>query len=177
MQIRKRSFSSFLLCLFVVSLALVSACKKGERKIIQSPDGTFQITVPGGWKKDLQLHDDAEIQASHRGTNMFVIVLAEAKEDLAEIPLEEHSKLTQKSLLDSLTDVEVMEPTRLNINGLPALQYEIHATKDHLRIIYFHTTVESPTHFYQIVAWTVPSQLKRDPNTLKKITSYFQENR
>ena len=177
MQFRKWSRSIVLFGCATLLLSSLISCHKIERKVIQGPDGKFQITVPGGWKKDLRLHDDAEIQASHRRTNMFVIVLAEDKVDLSPISLEEHSKLTRESLLESLTNIEVLEPVHLTIDGYPAIQYEIRATKDHLRIIYFHTTIESPTHFYQIVAWTVPSQIKKDPHTLKKITEYFREIR
>lgn len=152
-----------------------SACRKNETRVIKSIDGRFQMTVPGGWKEDRTLHEDAELQASHRGSNMYVIVLAEPKEDLHEMTLQRHSDITRDGLKESIVLQEETGPTELTIDGFPAIQYVIRAAKEHVNIVYLHTTVESPTHFYQILAWTIPSRYQKDPETIRKVTEYFHE--
>lgn len=174
-MLRKPCFALAILLLFAGLLTSGLACRRSAKKIITSSDERFQITVPGGWVKETSLHKDAELQASHRGTNMYMIILAENKADLADMNLQKHSEITRKGLEESLKDPKESEPVSLVIDGKPAVQYEIRGVKDNLNIIYLHTTVESPTHFYQILAWTIPSTYQKDPNTLKKITGYFHE--
>src|SRR5919106_545352 len=66
--------------------ALTLACGPREsgpatRKLI-SKDGHFEITVPGAWKEEKSLNDSADLQASHRPSEMYVVVLSEPNVDL-----------------------------------------------------------------------------------------------
>lgn len=174
MRIRPPLFLYFFL---FTTILLVTACpsKKVKTKTLMDVEETFEITVPGGWKEQDGLNDRADLQAGARIANLFVIVLVESKEDLDNISLEGHSDLTRLALMDSLTNIDQSEPKHLMIDKKPALQYEIRGTMDHVKIVYLHTTVESPTRFYQILAWTIPSRWRKDQGTLKKVTNYFRE--
>jgi hypothetical protein len=173
---KPKIFSMGLAIIFIFGLASVSSCKRNPAtKVVTSYDGRFQVTVPGGWKEDNTLHDEAELEVSHRSTKMYTIVLAESKEDFHEMTLQGHSDITRAGLKESVKVERESGPVSLTIDGHPALQYEIEAVLDNTKIIYLHTTVESPAYFYQILGWTIPSRYKKDPETLKKITEKFHE--
>lgn len=164
---------SLLLCL------LTLACGPREsgpatRKLV-SKDNRFEITVPGGWKEEKTLNDSADLQASHRGSEMYVVVLSEPKVDLDNMTLDGHSKLTRQSLVDGVKNPEISPGFAMKIGDMAAIQYEIRGSLDNVKIVYLHTTAESPNYFHQILAWTVPSRFEQNKETLQKVIGNFRE--
>jgi len=176
---KAKRFSSLLIATSLMFCALAPACgprEKGPatRKLI-SANGRFEITVPGAWKEEKTLNDSADLQASHRPSEMYVVVLSEPKADLDGMTLEGHSKLTRQSLIDGVKDPQVSPAFAMKVGDLAALQYEIRGSLDHVKIVYLHTTAESPNYFHQILAWTVPSRFEKNKDTLQKIIALFRE--
>jgi hypothetical protein len=159
--------------------ALTLACGPREsgpatRKLI-SKDGHFEITVPGAWKEEKSLNDSADLQASHRPSEMYVVVLSEPKVDLDNMTLEGHSKLTRQALIDGVKNPQVSPPFAIKVGDMAAMQYEIRGSMDGVNIVYLHTTAESPNFFHQILAWTVPSRFEKNKDTLQKVVGMFRE--
>jgi hypothetical protein len=139
-------------------------------------DQQSQITLLNGWVEDRELHDSAEIQASKRGSEEYVIVLSENKADFQDLTIEQHSEITRGLLVESLTEPEVTGPTDVTTVGSnPALQYEIRGTIEGINVAYLHTTVETPTKYHQILAWTLPSSFERNEPELQQIIQSFKE--
>lgn len=160
----------------LIPVFFCASCQKVEKKDILSLDKKFQITVPGAWEEEKSLHEKADIQAAHRPSNVFVIVLTESKEDFDGMTVQKHSDLTRGSLMESLKDSQETGPKTLAINGYPALQYEIRGVFDgYLKVAYLHTTVETPNHFHQILVWTTASAFDKNRPTFEKIAGYFRE--
>ena len=172
---QRKSFTA-LFFLFLSLLGLAIGCQRGPAtKVVKSYDGRFQVTVPGGWQEDNSLHEDADLEVAHRPTKMYLIILAESKADFDGMTLQRHSDITRNALKEGVTVEQESGPVALTIDGHPALQYEIRATTNSTKIIYLHTTVETPTYFYQILAWTIPSRYQVDPVTIRKVTETFHE--
>src|SRR5687768_5927209 len=97
----------------IVSLVLASTgCFAGKKlfgdsskttKTIASTDGRSQLTVPGNWRVDSQLHEGAELQVSDRVSEMYVVVLSESKADFDNITIDKHAELTRGIVLDNLS--------------------------------------------------------------------------
>jgi hypothetical protein len=143
--------------------------------ILTSPDGRSQITLPPGWQEDRALHEKADLTASNRREEMYIIVLSEDKSDFQQMNLEKHSETTRASLLQNATSPQTSEPKRFTINGHPALQYEIRAGIDNVNVVYLHTTVETPKNFHQIVAWSLKSRFEKNLPTLEQVIESFKE--
>lgn len=174
-----RLFSRATCCVAGLVLALsLFGCfnPKGRTKTLSSPDGQFEITVPRDWSEDRSLNENAEIAASYRPNEMYVIVLNEPKEDFASgFSLEDYASLTTKSLLDSLTTTRMSSPVALDLHGNPALQHEIRGIfENRLRVVYLHTVAQSPTHFHQIVAWSTQSNFEKNQPTLQRVIQNFR---
>lgn len=143
--------------------------------VLTTKDGQGKVNLPKGWSKDQELNDEADLQASNRSEEMYMIVLTESKKDFRNITLAKHSELTRGTLLKSLTSPKVEGPTQLTINNYPAVQYEIHGGIDNINAAYLHTTVETENNFHQILVWTLESQFSKNRDELQQVTQSFQE--
>jgi hypothetical protein len=162
--------------LFVAVLACKSIQSPDNPTVLTSPDGKFQLTVPDGWSKTTDLHDKAEIQAVNKSKSMYVIVLIESKEDLAkDMTLDDFTAITKKSLMSKYGSPEASTPESVLINGNDAKQYELKGTKDAASVDLIVSTVKTPSYFTQILAWTLPSKMSDNRDTLKKVTESFRE--
>lgn len=153
-----------------------TASPEDAGNVLVGSDGQSQITLLNGWVEDRELHDSAEIQASKRGSEEYVIVLSENKADFQNLTIEQHSEITRGLLVESLTDPEVTGPTDVTTVGSnPAVQYEIRGTIEGINVAYLHTTVETPTKYHQILAWTLPSSFDRNEPELQQVIQSFRE--
>ncbi len=146
-----------------------------EGQPIMSDDGVTQITPPLGWAIDYDLNDRAEIQASNLKDSLYFISLTENKTDFASMTLDQHSETTRGLLVSTLSNAVQSGPVNLTINGQPAVQYEIMATSDNTNIGYLHTTIETPTHYHQLLAWTLQSKFAEKRGELDRVTRSFKE--
>lgn len=185
---RLRKISLVLVPVMLLSSACGPSGKKGEppqgnsnaeaaSNIITSPDGLTRMNLPAGWKheKEHELHDQADLQASNRASEMYVIVMSENKEDLRDMTIDKHSQSTRSALIEKLESPEVSDPKPVTVGGLKGVQYEIRGGVENLNIVYLHTTVESPTHFHQILAWTLKSRFDNNRATLDAVTHSLKE--
>ncbi len=170
----------------IVSLLLISTgCFPGKKflgdsnkppKVINSSDGMSQISIPDNWIVEKELKADAELQASNRADEMYVIVLSESKSDFAaNVTLDNHAELTRGIVLGNLKSPQSTTPVKMTINGRQAVQNEIRGTMDNVNLVYLHTTVETPKYFHQIVAWTLPSRFDKNRATLQEVIQSFKE--
>lgn len=146
-----------------------------KTKDILSANGKLRITVPSAWQEKKGLNDSADLQAAYTPSEMYVIVLSEPKEDLQEMTLEGHSKITREALLEGVKDPVVTGPFALQVDGRPAIQYEIRGGVDHIKVVYLHVTVDGQKFYHQILAWTVPSRFEANKPTLEGIIQRFKE--
>lgn len=153
--------------------------------VLRATDGKSEITLPAGWVEDRALHGEAQIQASHLQKQLYVLVLSEAKADLAEIPtLERHSEVTRGILTGNLTNPQVTGPTSVaQINGQSALQYQVTGTVryetdgkvENINATYLHTTVETSDRYNQILVWTLPESFAANEAELQQVIASFKE--
>lgn len=142
---------------------------------ITSSDGKSQITAPTTWKTTTDLNDKAELQASDTTNQMYLIVLTDSRANYSRMTLEDHSQETLGTLTRSMTSSTKIGPTRLTVNGNPAIQYEVRGEIKGLNVVYLHTTVQTTDNFHQIVAWTLQTTYDSKKDTLQDIVQSFKE--
>jgi bifunctional DNA-binding transcriptional regulator/antitoxin component of YhaV-PrlF toxin-antitoxin module len=151
--------------------------KAGQPTVLTSPDGRFQLTIPGGWRKDTELNEKAEISASNRAREMYVVVLSESKRDFAsDMTLEKFTELSRNAMMGNVRGAQATAPTPTSVSGHPAMQYELRGTVENVNIAYLNTTVETPGDYHQIIAWTLPSRFNDNQATLREVTQSFKES-
>jgi hypothetical protein len=157
-----------------VVLCLV-ACKEPAPKVVVAKNGSAQMTVPGNWKEDPDLNDEADVQASRRLSELYAMVLSEPRGPLGDANVDEVSELTRYRQLSSFTGGTEKGPERRIIHGHPAVQYELRGAGDNgLRIVMLHTVIETPENFLQVLAWTTEDRWEKHRERLQKIVDSVQ---
>jgi hypothetical protein len=150
--------------------------KSRAPQVIKSADGKFQLTVPGGWRDDPELHEEAALKASNRVAEMYVVVISESKQDFTdEMTLEDFTELTRTNMSRKVGDADATVPASMTVNGYPAFQYTLRGTVDKFKAAYLITLVETPTSFHQIITWTLNSRYDKNFATLYEVTESFKE--
>jgi len=143
---------------------------------IVSDDGISKIVPVGSWQKAKGLHKKAQLQASNPLRDLYLIAFSEKREKYAGMTLQEHSQSTRTQLIKTLKFPVISGPFQIQIDGQPALQYEIHGmASNNMKIAYYHTDVNSPLYFHEIIAWTTDSRFKENKTQLQNVIKTFKE--
>lgn len=141
-----------------------------------SEDGQTAITLPTGWVRDDELNKRAQLEASNRTEQMYLIVLTQPKAEFQTMQRDAYAEVTRGYLTRRLEQSEVSGPTPVSqVNGNPAVQYQVRGSLNDIDVLYLHTVVETPTRFAQILAWTPPADFEKNQATLQQIIQSFQE--
>ncbi len=143
--------------------------------VLTSADGRTQITVPEDWSSMTDLNAVASIQAANLNKEQYVIVIEDSKQDFSDASLDYHSEVTSQLIVDGLTAPEADAPVPMTVNGHAALQKEIRGSFDNINVIYLHTSIETPTHFYQVLTWSLKSRFEENRSIFEQVTQSFQE--
>lgn len=172
-------FSLFLF--LVLGCGAFSKIKKGiedsqKPQVIASNDGKYQLTVPGGWRKQNGLHDDAGIQAANPVGEQYVIIIADSKADFGKSAnLDYITKIVRDGLNESLAGPVLSDPVPTTINGLPAKQFEASGEVENIKIKYLYAVVDAPQNYYQIITWTLASRFDKNRDKLLEVINSFKE--
>ena len=181
----KKNLSKFLifgLFLFVaLGCGVFNKIKKeieiaGEPQTLISTDGKSQITVPGNWKKQTDLHNDATLQAANLMGELYIIVIPESKQGLGKsIDLDYATKAVRESLNGTVSGLVLSEPVPTTINGLPARQFEASGEVEKLKVTYLYAIVDAPQSFYQVITWTLTPRFQSSKGKLQEVINSFKE--
>jgi hypothetical protein len=141
-----------------------------------SEDGQTAIMLPTGWVRDDELNDRAQLEASNRAEQMYLIVLTQPKAEFRGMQRDTYAEITRGYLTRRLEKSEVSGPTDVSqVGGNPAVQYQVRGSLNNIDVLYLHTVVETPTRFAQILAWTLPTDFEKNQPTLQQVIQSFQE--
>ena len=157
-----------ILCLLAV------AATRGARR--ESKDGRVAITLPEGWEDAAELPNKvAQIKAKNIAISAFAVVLSEPRDDFVDMTLERYAQIVLDEGKERLRDRHVSEPKKLTVNGYPALQYDITASTDTVKLVFVRTIIESPTRYNEVVTWTTPSHVAKAKPQMEAILKSFRE--
>lgn len=148
-----------------------------KSEVYLSKDKQFQITAPSSWNNDSDLHEEADISLSNKYAEKYFIVLSESKQGFDnETTLADYEKIVEENFVAEMDNKElIMAPSNRVINGNSAIQFSFHNTVDDLPVTYLITVVETPSHFHQLVAWTLEDKYSRLQIELDDIVASFKE--
>ncbi|MFN3850861.1 MAG: hypothetical protein ACK4NY_15615 [Spirosomataceae bacterium] len=145
----------------------------------------FYIAVPDYMVKTVSLNDAASAQYMNSGKNAYLIVIADSKEDLElsgqkfVSPKDFHDSNIASLKTPENSPVE-SEGISFEANGNKFFQSELKAALPQedgskLDISYLVTYVESKTHYYQILCWTLTPNFSTLLPDFKKIASSLKD--
>ncbi|MCB1064340.1 MAG: hypothetical protein KDN20_15660 [Verrucomicrobiae bacterium] len=163
--------------IFFAAKGISAAAKAAsESKILTGPDGQFHLDVPGNWSENNLGSEDASVQVGNLFREEYLLVIEEPKADFeAGFTVSDFAELASGMVEESLAVGNRGELTELTINGLPAARCRIKGSADGVQVVYLNTYVEGANHFYQVMAWTLPSKEKTAFPIFEKAVGTFRE--
>ena len=122
-----------------------------------------QMNLPNGWEAAPtgSLHGNADLEAYNPDETMFLVVLGEDRDAVAQGNLQDQANIYLQILkggLDSIVANQSLTGVD-RVGSFPAVQYEVRGDVAQRTVAYLHTTVEMGDNFYQVVVWT-PDDLR-----------------
>ncbi|GIP33310.1 hypothetical protein [Paenibacillus sp. J2TS4] len=157
-----------------------SNSKKNLKKVTLTDDEDWtEITLPGGWSQIHGLNEEASLQASYitNASENYMVVLSEPKEDFEEgHTLSDYYDLIMEMQLtdEVIGNSNYTDAVELEINGLPAVQFEVRGEVDKVKIAYLFTLVESESGFHQLIFWTNDQKLDENKQTYLDAINTFK---
>lgn len=144
---------------------------------LTAKNGTVALTVPGGWREELALIEDADLQAGRQLGEVYVVVIAEPKTEFPpNVTPEEFTKVTRGNLLATMKGgSQPHAADHLKIGSNAAIRSDLFGNVDGHDVVYVHTAVETPTRYVQVLAWTLRSRWKDNQSELYNVVGSFEE--
>jgi hypothetical protein len=142
--------------------------------VILSKDGALKVAAPSGWRSESELNKNAELQACDAPQQVCVLVFEEDKKTTGDVTLARFSRVARGLILKKLGSSSEGTGVALQVAGHPALQYELRGHADRFDLVYLHTSVETPGHFYQVLGWTSSDRYPQEKTVIAGITDSFQ---
>jgi hypothetical protein len=165
-----------LVTLVVVGIAGVrqAARTANEPQTVTASEGRAVLDIPGAWRSlDLD-NEDAALTVGNPLREEYLIVIAEPISDF-ELDLDGFTELALGQTLGALDSAQPGAIEALTIQGFPARRTEITGSSDGLRMHYLVTYVQGAAHYYQVLAWTLPSKRAVAFPRFEQVVGTFRE--
>ncbi|MEE4564623.1 RDD family protein [Paenibacillus polymyxa] len=167
------TIASIVLAVSLISTLITQIVKP---EVFISKDNQFAITAPWNWSRDNMINEEADISIKNEFTDRYLIVLSEPKSDFDNsMTLQEYKGIIEDHLVSGITDPELGLASDRMVNGYPAIEFTLKGEVDGIPIMYNVTTIETPSHYHQVLAWTYASRYGRAQQELRKIRDSFRE--
>ena len=147
-----------------------------NQKLLENESRGVRLTIPEDWETIGHLRPDADIYTANERENMYVLVLADNRNETVEqFTLADHASLYRRVLAGQLDRNEGQVPTQItSVNGQAAEQYEIRGQIDGTPIVYIHTTISGAENYYQVIGWTHADQYDERIDELRNVIESFR---
>jgi len=143
--------------------------------VLENTDTGVQITVPRQWEAANRLRGDADIYATYPAQELHTSVVSEDEAVLNQFDLEDNAEQYRWLIEKELSDYDTSVRTGVDeVNGDPAVQYEIRGQVEGVPVVYLHTTVQGVDNYYQVVGWTSRDRYADNKDTLQEIIASFE---
>ncbi|GAB6991002.1 hypothetical protein [Paenibacillus pini] len=150
--------------------------KNTRMTTLKSDDKKMEIAVPAYMTYELELSPKADIQASRAAQEEYMMVLRESKDVFSQsYTLTDYYNAIKGSMSKSITNATQTEPKKIQVNGQPALQFELNGEIEKIKISYLITLVETDGNFTQLLFWTLQNRMEDKRDMFIKSSSTFKE--
>lgn len=120
----------------------------------------FKINIPDYMVKTYELNDVASIQYQNSTKEAYIIVIEDAKDQLESLGIKftDSKDFLDEFVKDYKIDNEnrsLKNATQFKANGNDCSQVELYWTEEETDFFMLITAIESKTHFYKILNWTI----------------------
>jgi len=138
----------------------------------------YYVSLPDYMVKATDLNEVASLQYQNTAKETYVIVIEDNKAELEAAgmgfagALDFYNSFANDFLADAKVEEKVKE---VQISGAKAVQSSALKKFDNMKVFYLVTVIETPTHYYKMLAWTMEQYRKDYEADFKKIAASFHE--
>lgn len=142
---------------------------------LYSDDKTISLVIPGNWKGNRQLNENALLGIANVADVSFAIVLSESKQSFNNLAgAADYLASVKDNLRSADAGLRELQPVEtLQINGRLAKQQVVTFSSGGTSIVYLLTVVETDSDFYIVYAWTLDERYQKNQVALRKISNSF----
>jgi len=172
----KRIIIAITALLVVIAANQLIAQEKGftNKKI----GNIIYVDVPDYMTKTFGLNDVAKVQYANAEKEAYTIIIEEDKEDIKSAgggfanPQEYFQFFMGSFGIDS---IKIISEEPAKSGKFQAYQGQVDGRVQEMNLFYLITIIESPTHFYNVISWTLFENKDKLINDFKKIASSLKE--
>lgn len=147
-----------------------------QPKVIKSTDNKCQLTIPGNWKIETGLNDQASLQAANKFSEQYAVVISETKEDFGDnFTLDDFSKIILENTRTTIQNAVISDVKTISVNGYPAKQFEVEGEMDKIKAKWLFTLIDAPKNYHQILNWTLSSKYEKNKPVFLEVINSFTE--
>ncbi|WP_232695998.1 LptM family lipoprotein [Brevibacillus daliensis] len=163
--------------LAISMVAILAACGGTDNvTVFKSKDNKFQVSASSSWKDaNGMLHPESDLEIYDPQKEKYFMALLESKEDFTDSSLQKYYDTVTESFVSSLDTPKQGDVKEVTINGNKALQYTLEGTSDNLNVAYLVTVIETPTHYGQLMVWTLKSNWDGYKDEYTNLINSFKE--
>ncbi|MDA3910733.1 MAG: hypothetical protein PF448_05190 [Bacteroidales bacterium] len=170
-----------------IAIFFLQSCNQETKYVEKTVKESYKISVPENMTELEGLSSEASFQYGNDSVSFYVLVIDETSDEFYavfdEYELDEfyprnlmgYSKMVVETMQENADIFNVGAFENLTINGIEAVQTHFYGIYNGLDIYYHLTTIESDSHFYQIMSWTPKGNMKLHKESMIKIAQSFKE--
>lgn len=141
----------------------------------KSSNGLYSIDIPTFLSVDESLNDAASMQFSNPEKEFYLIIIDDDKAALGgKYTLDSYFDFSKGNITSGIQNPKEFPQNLNKINGLNSRQEIITGTFSEFGVYYLLTVAEGPTHFYQILTWTMLDYKGDNEPIMKKMVASFK---
>ena len=161
---------------FAVTTAAKEAKKQAEPRTFTTSDGLATVTGAPQWRALAIGSAEASLGIGNQVLEQYLVVVTKPRSDFPEgYTLAEFAEIASEQALATLADAEVTDFAEVSVGGMKGLRREAKGLADGLGIFYLNTYLESPTHFHQVMTWTLVKNEEGSRALLEAASDSFRE--
>jgi hypothetical protein len=136
------------------------------------------LDIPDYMSKTFGLNDIAKVQYANAEKEAYTIIIEEDKEDIKSAGggfanPQEYFKFFMDSF--GIDSIQIISEVLTKSGKFQAYQGLVDGVVQDMNLFYLITIIESPTHFYNVISWTLKENQDKLINDFKKIASSLKE--
>lgn len=149
----------------------------GQQNLVHriSSGSLYEVGIPKTWKKMDDLNEDATLAYARPVLEQYIIVIPEAKQDLAGVDFDQYSDLITGGLVENIANSEIKLLANSNSGQNTIRNYVIHGTNENINLSFRLAVLEGRFHYYQILAWTLRSNYEKSKPQFDQMINSFRE--
>jgi acyl carrier protein len=139
--------------------------------LASSEDGRLQFRVPGNWKDDAEVGEDAAVHLANRIREQYLLAYAFPRG--GDVALRDWATAVNEEMSSNVENSTPGPLEERNVGEYPALRTRLEGTVEGVNIVYHVTFLQLPEEFAYVLCWTLKGRERTAFPIFDKVVDSF----